>query len=48
MNYSDAMIYNRPYADSPVASQIIAKTMDKVGSPPGSAWVIVSDAPSLM
>lgn len=32
MKYSDAMIYNRPYADSPVASQIIAKTMDKVGS----------------
>ncbi|GAX76419.1 hypothetical protein CEUSTIGMA_g3864.t1 [Chlamydomonas eustigma] len=33
MAYSDAKVYNRPYEESPVASQIISKTMEKVDFP---------------
>jgi hypothetical protein len=30
MSYTDATVYNRPYEESPAASQIISQTMEKV------------------
>lgn len=42
MQFGDASVFDRPYKESPVASQFIAKTMDKVRDGSKPVWLSIA------